>query len=43
MTLEISDPRLRRLFEYERLIRPLSSDDETINMFLTGAVGFGYG
>ncbi|HEV2675976.1 MAG TPA: PAS domain-containing protein [Aliidongia sp.] len=32
-----------RHLEYERLILPLSPDDETINMFLCGAVGFGYG
>src|SRR5262249_40477361 len=32
-----------RYLEYERLILPLSPDDSTVNMFLTGAVGFGYG
>jgi len=32
-----------RHLEYERLILPLSPDGETVNMFLTGAVGFGYG
>ncbi len=32
-----------RYLDYERLILPLSPDGLTINMFLCGAVGFGYG
>jgi hypothetical protein len=32
-----------RYLDFERLILPLSADGETINMFLCGAVGFGYG
>jgi hypothetical protein len=32
-----------RHLEYERLILPLSPDDRTVNMYLTGAVGFGFG
>lgn len=32
-----------RHLDYERLILPLSADGATINMFLGGAVGFGYG
>ncbi len=32
-----------RFLDYERLILPLSPDDRTVNMFLCGAVGFGYG
>jgi hypothetical protein len=32
-----------RYLEYERLILPLSQDGQTANMFLCGAVGFGYG
>ena len=32
-----------RHLEYERLILPLSADGQTVNMYLTGAVGFGYG
>jgi hypothetical protein len=32
-----------RHLEYERLILPLSPDDKTVNMYLTGAVGFGFG
>lgn len=32
-----------RHLEYERIILPLSSDGMTIDMFLGGAVGFGYG
>jgi hypothetical protein len=32
-----------RYLDYERLILPLSPDGRTINMFLCGAVGFGYG
>ncbi len=32
-----------RHLEYERLIMPLSSDGKTVDMFLGGAVGFGYG
>ncbi len=32
-----------RHLEYERLIMPLSADGTSINMFLCGAVGFGYG
>ena len=32
-----------RHLEYERLILPLSTDGQTVNMYLTGAVGFGYG
>lgn len=32
-----------RHLDYERLILPLSPDGETVNMFLTGAVGFGFG
>jgi hypothetical protein len=32
-----------RHLDYERLILPLSPDDKTVNMYLTGAVGFGFG
>ncbi len=32
-----------RHLEYERIILPLSSDGQAIDMFLGGAVGFGYG
>jgi hypothetical protein len=32
-----------RHVEYERIILPLSSDGTTVDMFLGGAVGFGYG
>jgi hypothetical protein len=32
-----------RHVEYERLIMPLSKDGTAIDMFLCGAVGFGYG
>lgn len=32
-----------RYLDYERLILPLSPDGRTVNMFLCGAVGFGYG
>jgi hypothetical protein len=32
-----------RYLDYERLILPLSADGRTVNMFLCGAVGFGYG
>jgi hypothetical protein len=32
-----------RHLDYERLILPLSPDDQTVNMCLTGAVGFGFG
>ncbi len=32
-----------RHLDYERLILPLSPDNRTINMFLGGAMGFGYG
>jgi len=32
-----------RYLDYERLILPLSADGIAINMFLCGAVGFGYG
>lgn len=32
-----------RRLDYERLIMPLSNDGININMFLCGAVGFGYG
>ena len=32
-----------RYVEYERIILPLSSDGTTVDMFLCGAVGFGYG
>lgn len=32
-----------RHLDYERLIMPLSADGQTINMFLCGAVGSGYG
>ena len=32
-----------RHLDYERLIMPLSADGASINMFLCGAVGFGYG
>lgn len=32
-----------RFLDYERLILPLSADGIVINMFLCGAVGFGYG
>jgi len=32
-----------RHLDYERLILPLSNDGTSINMFLCGAVGFGYG
>jgi hypothetical protein len=32
-----------RYLEYERLILPLSPDDQTVNMYLTGAVGHGFG
>ena len=32
-----------RYLDYERLILPLSRDDKTVDMFLCGAAGFGYG
>jgi len=32
-----------RHLEYERLITPLSTDGQAVDMFLCGAVGFGYG
>jgi hypothetical protein len=32
-----------RHLDYERLILPLSPDDRVVNMYLTGAVGFGFG
>lgn len=32
-----------RHLEYERIIMPLSADGVTIDMFLGGAVGFGFG
>ncbi len=32
-----------RYLDYERLILPLSPDDKTVDMFLCGAAGFGYG
>jgi hypothetical protein len=32
-----------RHLDYERLILPLSPDDKTVNMYLAGAVGFGFG
>lgn len=32
-----------RYLDYERLILPLSPDDRTVDMFLCGAAGFGYG
>lgn len=32
-----------RHLEYERILLPLSSDGKTVDMFLGGAVGFGFG
>jgi hypothetical protein len=32
-----------RYLDYERIIMPLSPDNHTVNMFLCGATGFGYG